>query len=129
MKSGILLPSWMRSAATAASIGVLSAAATQGARADDPARLLKAMADYTAAQKSISASFDSDIEIITPELQKIQFTSSGQVQLSRPDKLRATRTGGYRDVESCSTARLLPARTTRTARTMPRSSPPAPPRN
>jgi hypothetical protein len=37
--------------------------------------------------------------VITSNLQKIQFTSSGQVQLSRPDKLRATRTGGYRDVE------------------------------
>jgi hypothetical protein len=37
--------------------------------------------------------------VITPALQRIQFASSGRVQLSRPDKLRAARTGGYTDVE------------------------------
>ena len=57
------------------------------------------MADYTAAQKSISAAFDSDIEVVTPELEKIQVTSSGKLQLARPDKLRVSRTGGYADVQ------------------------------
>jgi hypothetical protein len=65
----------------------------------DAEKLLKAMSDYVASQKNVSLTYDSDIEVITSHLQKIQFTSSGQVQLSRPDKLRATRTGGYRDVE------------------------------
>jgi hypothetical protein len=65
----------------------------------DAEKLLKSMSDYVASQKAISVTYDSDIEVITSRLQKIQFTSSGQVQLSRPDKLRATRTGGYRDVE------------------------------
>jgi hypothetical protein len=69
------------------------------AQAEDAAKILKAMSDYVGSQKSISASFDSDIEVITPELQKIQFTSSGQVQLNRPDKMRVRRTGGYTDVE------------------------------
>lgn len=73
--------------------------ATSAARADDPARILKAMTDYLGSQKTLSASFESDIEIITPELQKIQFTSSGQIKLSRPDKLRVRRIGGYSDVE------------------------------
>jgi hypothetical protein len=66
---------------------------------DDAARILKAMSDYTAGQKSISATFDSDIEVITPDLQKLQFTSSGQIRLERPDKLRIKRTGGYTDVD------------------------------
>ena len=57
------------------------------------------MSDYVGGQKSISMSFDADIEVITPEIQKIQFASSGTVLISRPDKLRATRTGGYADVE------------------------------
>ncbi|WP_246774951.1 DUF2092 domain-containing protein [Bradyrhizobium diazoefficiens] len=48
--------------------------ATSPARADDPARILKGMTDYLGSQKTLSASFESDIEIITPELQKIQFT-------------------------------------------------------
>jgi hypothetical protein len=60
---------------------------------------MKSMTEYLANQKSLSASFDSDIEIITPELQKIQFASSGQMKLGRPDKLRVRRTGGYADVE------------------------------
>ncbi|MDE5458323.1 DUF2092 domain-containing protein [Bradyrhizobium sp. CSA112] len=69
------------------------------AQEDGASKVLKAMSDYVASQKTISVTYDSDIEVITSTLQKIQFTSSGQVQLSRPNKLRATRTGGYRDVE------------------------------
>jgi hypothetical protein len=53
--------------ATAASIAVLSIAAAGSARADDPSKLLKAMSDYLAGQKSLSAKFDSDIEVVTPE--------------------------------------------------------------
>jgi hypothetical protein len=89
----------IRVSATAVSVAIFVAATSLGACADDSAALLKAMTDYTAAQKSISATFDSDIEVITPELEKIQLTSSGQLKLSRPDKLRVRRTGGYADVE------------------------------
>ncbi len=85
--------------ANAALVTAFIAFTAQSARADDPAKLLKAMADYTTAQKSISAAFDSDIEVVTPELEKIQFTSSGKLQLARPDKLRVSRTGGYADVQ------------------------------
>jgi len=97
--NGTSLRALMRFSAAAVSAAILSAAATDGARADDSAALLKAMADYTAAQKSVTATFDSDIEVITPELQKIQFASSGQLKMTRPDKLRIKRTGGYADVE------------------------------
>jgi hypothetical protein len=88
-----------RFSVAAASAAILAAATSDGARADDSAALLKAMADYTAAQKSVTATFDSDIEVITPELQKIQFARSGQWKMTRPDKLRIKRTGGYADVE------------------------------
>jgi hypothetical protein len=92
----------IRTSITAASLTVLAVSVSPTARAEDAndaTKILKAMSDYTAAQKSISATFDSDIEIITPDLQKIQFTSSGQIKLNRPDKLRIRRTGGYADVE------------------------------
>jgi hypothetical protein len=78
------------------SVTLVSQASAEMGDAD---KLLKAMSDYVANQKTISIAYDSDIEVITADLQKIQFTSSGQVQLSRPDKIRATRTGGYRDIE------------------------------
>jgi hypothetical protein len=77
---------------------VLGASLAQ-AQGDDARAILKAMSEYVAAQKSVSLAYDSDIEVVTPELQKIQFTSSGQMQFNRPDKVHATRTGGYSDVE------------------------------
>ena len=69
------------------------------AQPTDAKGVVKAMSDFIAKQKTISITFDSDIEVITPELQKIQFTNSGTVLMSRPDKLKATRTGGYSHVE------------------------------
>jgi hypothetical protein len=69
-------------------------AAPTGAKA-----ILKAASDWLGSQKSIELSFDSDIEIITPQLEKIQFTNSGTMVLVRPDKFRAHRFGGYADVE------------------------------
>jgi hypothetical protein len=99
MDSGSIIRVFVRTSTVAASAAILVLSAGQGAQAQDAAKVLKAMTDYTAGQKSISATFDSDIEIITPELQKIQFASSGQFKLSRPDKLRIRRTGGYADVE------------------------------
>jgi hypothetical protein len=68
------------------------------AHADDALHILKSMSDYVAAQKIISASYDSDIEVVTSDLQKISFASSGKLLISRPDKIHATRIGGYADV-------------------------------
>ena len=67
-------------------------------QASDAKSILKAMSNYVSSQKTIELKFDSDIEVITPELEKIQFTNSGEALLSRPDKLRAHRVGGYADV-------------------------------
>jgi hypothetical protein len=69
------------------------------AQNDDANKILKALSEYMASQKNISLSFDTAVEVITPEVQKIQFASSGRLQISRPDKMRASRTGGYADVE------------------------------
>ena len=64
----------------------------------DATSILKTMSEYMGSQKTIELRFDSDIEVITPQLEKIQFTNSGEALLSRPDKLRAHRVGGYADV-------------------------------
>lgn len=69
------------------------------ASAQDAPAILKTMSSYVASQKNISLTYDTAIEIVTPQVRKIQFDSSGQVSLSRPDKIRATRTGGYADIE------------------------------
>jgi hypothetical protein len=88
----VYAPAIIGSAIALSSIGSI-------ARADDAPQILKTATDYIATQQSISAKFDSDIEIITPDLQKIQFSSSGQLKMQRPDKLRIRRTGGYVDAE------------------------------
>jgi hypothetical protein len=57
------------------------------------------MTDHVSTQASLSVKYDSEVEVVTPSLEKIQFSASGQVTLSRPDKFRMRRTGGYADVE------------------------------
>jgi len=61
--------------------------------------LLKAMSDYLAAQKAISFDYDSNLELVSTQLQKIGLASSGKVTLNRPDELHATRTGGFANIE------------------------------
>lgn len=61
--------------------------------------LLKSMSDYMAAQKAISFSYDTNFEVVTKDHQKLMLASSGTMNLSRPDKLRATRSGGFANVE------------------------------
>jgi hypothetical protein len=75
------------------------AAGPAPAQTDDANKILKEMSDYLGSQKNISASFDSDIEVITPQVQKLQFASSGHFEMSRPNKLHLSRTGGHSDVE------------------------------
>ena len=69
------------------------------AQENDARKILKSMTDYVASQKNISATFDADIEVTTTALQKIQFTNSGHLLMTRPDKIRVSRTGAYADVE------------------------------
>lgn len=69
------------------------------AEENDARSILKAMSNYMGSLETIKFTFDSNIEVITPQLEKIQFTNSGEALLNRPDKLRAHRVGGYSDVE------------------------------
>lgn len=67
--------------------------------ADDSRQILKAMSDYLASQKSISFDYQSSIEAVTPDFEKLQFVSSGTAVINRPDKLRVTRKGGFADLD------------------------------
>jgi len=60
--------------------------------------ILKTMSDFIGSQKSIELSFNSDIEIITPQLEKIQFTNSGTAVVNRPNELYAHRMSGHAEV-------------------------------
>jgi len=80
----------------AAGLASLPSAKADEAQAKD---LFKAMSDYLGAQTMISFDYDSSLEMVTKQNQKVAFTSSGNVTLNRPDKLRATRRGGFANVE------------------------------
>lgn len=61
--------------------------------------LIRGMATYVGGQQNITLAFDSELEVVTPQLQKLQFNSSGTAKLNRPDQFRVSRAGGYADVE------------------------------
>jgi len=81
---------------TAAGVTMMPAAHADEAAAK---ALFKGMSDYLAAQKAISFDFDSNLEVVTTEGQKIGLASSGTLNVNRPDKIHMTRTGGFADVE------------------------------
>ena len=80
---------------------IVALGSSAGVRADeaDAKRLLKAMSKYMVAQKAISFGFDATLEVVTKDNQKLALASSGTVVLNRPGKIRATRAGGFADVE------------------------------
>jgi hypothetical protein len=62
-------------------------------------KMLKAMSDFLAAQKTLSVGFDTVYEVVTPTDQKLGLASSGTATLARPDKIRVMRSGGFADFE------------------------------
>ena len=62
--------------------------------------MLKAMTDYMAAQKELSFRYDASIEAVTKDGEKLQLANSGRVALARPDRIAATRSGGFADIET-----------------------------
>jgi hypothetical protein len=62
--------------------------------------MLKAMTEYVTAQKAISFDYDVSLEVVTGEDQKLTLAASGNVELARPDKVRASRSGGFADIET-----------------------------
>ena len=98
----------LRLAALGLAVPALGFSIAGAARADDDAAaIVKAMSDYVAAQQTISATFDTSIEVVTPQIEKIQFTSSGSLDLKRPNQFRAHRLGGYADVEVVGDGKLV----------------------
>ena len=47
-----------------------------------------------AAQQAITFDYDSTLEVVSSDNQKVGLASSGKITLNRPDKIHGTRTGG-----------------------------------
>ncbi len=87
------------SAKTLFMIAFLGTSVAASADEADAKRLLKAMSDYMVAQQAISFDYDATLEVVTKEEQKLALASSGALVLNRPDKIHATRSSGFADVE------------------------------
>jgi hypothetical protein len=90
-------------------IAVAGIASISVARADEQQAksLLKAMSDYLAVQKAISFDYDTNLEIVSTQQQKIGLASSGTLTLNRPDKLHVTRKGGFANLEMVFDGKML----------------------
>lgn len=84
-----------------------SQASSQSAIDEDADRLLRAMSSYLSGLKTLSFDYDTDQEIIDRWGQKLQYSASGAVMASRPDKLHVTRKGPYADVEATLNGKLI----------------------
>src|SRR5262245_61806691 len=62
--------------------------------------MLKAMTDYMAAQKDLAFRYDASMEVVTKDGEKLQIDYSGRVALARPDRIAATRSGGFAHIET-----------------------------
>lgn len=87
---------WLLALALASGAVSMSAARTDE---DNAKSAVKKMSDYMTAQKAISFDYDTNLEVVTKEGQKLGLGSSGSMKLNRPDKIRATRVGGFANVE------------------------------
>lgn len=84
----------------AAALAALALGAQGAAAQDDPARdLLRGMTEYLAAQQALAFDYDSLLELVTADGQKVALAASGDVHLARPNKFAATRRGGFADAE------------------------------
>ena len=70
-------------------------------------KLLKAMSDFLAAQKTLSVGFDTVFDVVTPTDQKLGLASSGTATLARPDKICFRRSGGFADLEILYDGKML----------------------
>lgn len=78
----------------------LASATASNADENDARAILKSMSDYVAAQDAISFTYDSALEVITQEGQRLALVSSGSISLKRPDNFHATRSGGFAETET-----------------------------
>jgi hypothetical protein len=85
-------------AATAVALSY-APALSQSAIEPDADAILHAMADKLKGMTSFSAEYDTDHEIVDRQGQKLQYSASGTIAVSRPSGLRVTRNGPYADTE------------------------------
>ena len=94
-------------AACAGLVAIASPALSQTVIAEDANKILVAMTDNLKSLTNLSADYDADHEVIDKTGQKLQYSASGTMALSRGKGLRLTRKGPYADVEVISDGKTI----------------------
>jgi hypothetical protein len=93
--------------AVALSFAIFAAAPAAQADEEFARTRFKEMSDYLAAQAAFSFDYDATLEVVSTEDQKFQLVSSGSSIVNRPDRIRASRHGGFVDVELVFDGKML----------------------
>jgi hypothetical protein len=89
-------------------VGILSAQAVAAAGMDPEAdKILRSMSDFMGNLSAFSAKADIDTEIIDQEGQKLQFSSSAEIVLKRPNKLYFSRKGAIAFIDLIFDGKLM----------------------
>ena len=73
----------------------------------DAAKVLGEMAEHLGSLERFSVEYDIETEVVSYEGQKLQFVSSGGIEIQRPNKLHVSRKGAFTDVEMILDGRVL----------------------
>ena len=92
---------WLLALAMGAGAVSMSATRADATRADEANAkgAVKKMSDYMAAEKALSFDYDTNFEVVTKEGTEAGAGKFRSMKLNRPDKVRATREGGFANVE------------------------------
>ena len=97
----IKMTSRLRAGAIAATFALAGLGGTAAIADEASAKsIVKSMTDYLAAQPKLSFNFDTTLQIVTADDQKLDIASSGSIAVARPDKFHATRHGGFASVDA-----------------------------
>lgn len=88
-----------RRTAAAGALALMAVASPAAADETDAREILAAMSDYMTGLETFSFNYDSTLEVVTTEDQKIGIATSGTVAVARPGSIRATRMGGFASME------------------------------
>ena len=90
-----------------AGFGLILPAYAQTEIEPDAAKVLGEMSDYLGSLQRFSVDYDVGTDVVSYEGQKLQFVSSGTMNVQRPDKFHASRKGAVADFEVVLDGKIL----------------------
>lgn len=80
-------------------MGISAAAVAQANVDPDADVVVRSMSNYLGSLNTFTVEFDADVDHVTHDAEKLQFSAWGRVSLARPDRVYVERQGGLADVD------------------------------